>query len=47
MLENPKMVVLVHSLYLDIGEGLEFEMFIGRGKIRAVHYVQQEFVFGL
>ena len=42
--KNPKileLVVLVHSLYLDIGEGSEAKIFIGQRKVRAEHCVNQ------
>ena len=43
MLENPKilkLVVLVDSLYLEIGEGSRVETFTGRRKIPDIHCVK-------
>ena len=43
MLENPKilkLVVLVHSLNFDIGEGSEAKIYIGRREIHALQCVK-------
>ena len=43
MLENPKilkLVVLVRSIYIDIGEGLGAKIFTGQIEIRALHCVK-------